>query len=79
MDKVLVVPNPNHLTFHRWAAELCHQDPDVPYPPVVETGWRSWAARLSQSPESDAPILPNPYLFGTWQQWAAELKKELGK
>ena len=39
--------------------------------------WREWAAQLLNLPSISGSIVPNPYEFGTWQEWAERLNDGL--
>jgi len=73
---IQVVPNPIFLSFHRWASELCHQEPTVPTPPIDERGWRGWARQFLFLNLTNTPV-PDPERFPDWKSWANEVKTSL--
>ena len=42
-----------------------------------ETQWQEWGAQLLNLPGISGSIVPNPYEFGTWREWAERLNDGL--
>jgi len=43
--------------------------------PVGEEQWQSFGAGLSLLPALGGQLLPNPYSYKDWRQWAADLNR----
>lgn len=42
-----------------------------------DDAWREWGAQLLTLPGLSGSIVPDPYAFGTWQEWAERLNDGL--
>ena len=42
-----------------------------------ETRWREWGEQMLNMPGISGSIVPDPYTFGTWQEWAERLNDGL--
>jgi hypothetical protein len=62
------VVRPTNIGFLDWAAALVADNGLQLSPPLAESEWKEWAARMSD--EVDAPAIPSPQTFEKWDDWA---------
>ena len=62
-------PQPQDLTFERWAGEVMTLNPTLVNAVDPTAPWRSFAGWLAQI----IPQAPRPDFFRTWQTWVGAL------
>lgn len=72
------MPLPTNMTLHDWA------DAAVPYleqfdsvARLVDDNWQAWGARLTLALALSGLLIPDPYGFTDWHDWAQRLCEEL--
>lgn len=63
---------PHGLTVQQWAdAVIADLNPSWPLGHLTSEGdWQNWATGLVRAPELAQRILPDPYGFTDWRDWA---------
>jgi hypothetical protein len=67
-------PPPGDLTLKDWADQVTYviaQHAEVRY--LTDNDWQSWGMLFFTSPEFSKYIVPSPYAFEDWRDWAKEL------
>lgn len=71
---VPLIYDPRFQTWDGWASLMCEayagQQLMVP---SGEDGWQEWAAGLKAIDVFSNDAIPSPYVFNTWQDWAAAI------
>lgn len=68
------IPDPQLMDLEEWQRSmlLTFPEAELPYP---DPNWQRWGVSLYSRPGFGDAVVPDPYLFGDWRPWAAQLRE----
>ena len=66
-----MIPQPTNIELNDWADQAVFSlDSYGAFMKLQDADWQRWAAQFSQNVALSAKLLPNPYAFENWTDWA---------